>query len=168
MSLFTLDKKEGTKFYVPTVSNKPLKCTDTDSDEFCIEIDDEFWVNTKGHTDKSPNPVVFPYSENWFKTLSATAPNLEAYDDSPEPDYNQIFLELRKLVTKVILFGSDISYDDAIKDLEAFIEDDDESTLQAEHKKSYWKYNIPINPYTFTVCKTVEDYFKVPSRKMPF
>ena len=168
MSLFTLEKKEGTKFYVPTVSNKPLKCTDVDSDEFCIEIDDNFWVNTNGHTDDSPNPVVFPYTEKWYKTLSPTAPNLEAYDDSPEPDYNQVFLELCKSVSKVISFGSDNSYDDAIKNLETFIEYDGENAIYAERRKSYWKYNVPVNPYTFSVCKTVADYFEVPSSKMPF
>ena len=68
----------------------------------------------------------------------------------------------------MISFGSDNSYDDAIKDLETFIEDDGESAIYAERRKSYWKYNVPVNPYTFSVCKTVADYFKVPSSKMPF
>lgn len=164
MTLFTLNKKEGTKFYVPTISNTPLKCTATDPDEFCIEIADSFWVNTKGCTDVSPNPVAYPYTQKWYELLLPTCPNLQPFGAAPVPEYNKVYHTLRKLVPKVHAYGSDVSYDAALRHaIPVGIEEGVGSEFYVQ-----WRYNVPVNPYTFKPCKTVAEYFKIPETFIPF
>lgn len=151
------DLTKYTKVYAPALNNSPIEIEILDKEKFYpIKLSENRMSLTKDgkHSTHASNPVVFPYSQEWYEKLKVVYPNLEPYKDDPK----ELLDLLEQQVSSVACRVSNISYDDARKNGITGFKDYKGENL----------YFIPINPFTLKECKTVEDYFKVPSRKMPF
>lgn len=143
----------GNLFYAPTISNEPVICTDVDKSSEPIYIEESGeWYKEDGRQDNSANPILFPYSQNSYDKLVVAYPNIEPYEANKTFNYNVLCEQLLKIVDAITVRQSDESFEDAI-------EYGAEPKLESD--MSYYKFNVPINPFTRQPCKTVNDYFEI-------
>ena len=148
------DLTKYTKVYVPSFSNSPKEFR-------AIKRGNGHLIYIKGEclsvtedgklTRYHDNPIVFPYSQEWYEKLKAVYPDLEPYKD----DNRELLDLLEQQVKSVACKISNVSYEDARKN----------GIVVFKDYKGEGLYFIPINPFTLEECKTVEDYFKTPSDK---
>ena len=151
------DLTQYRKVYEPTLSDSPKEIEIVHKEKiYPIKLVHSHLVFTKNgkYSVKDPNPVIFPYSQEWYEKLKVVYPNLEPYKDVAKELLNL----LEQQVSSVTCLVSNISYDDARKNGIVVVKD----------FKGEGVYFVPINPYTLEECKTVEDYFKIPSLDIPF
>ena len=148
------DLTQYTKVYVPSFSNSPIEIEILDKEKFYpIKLSENRMSLTKDgkHSTHAANPVVFPYSQEWYDKIKSIYPDLEPYKDDPK----ELLDLLEQQVNSVACRVSNASYKDARKN----------GVLVFKDYKGEGLYFIPVNPYTLEPCKTVEDYFKTPSDK---
>ena len=148
------DLTKYTKVYVPSLSNSPIEIEILDKEKsYPIKLSENRMSLTKDgkHSTHAANPVVFPYSQEWYDKIKSIYPDLEPYKDETKELLNL----LEQQVSSVACLVSNVSYKDARKN----------GILVFKDYKGEGLYFIPINPFTLEECKTVEDYFKVPSNK---
>ena len=151
------DLTQYTKVYVPSVSNSPKEFKIIDKPNmYPINISGDTTNVTKDGKKYSidPNPIAFPYSQEWYDKLKVVYPNLEPYKD----EYNELIKLLEQRVESVACRVSRTSYEEACKN----------GYVVFKNFEGSFTYFVPVNPYTLEPCKTVEDYFRVPSLDIPF
>ena len=147
------DLTQYTKAYVPSCTNSVREIAFLGKNNgYPIHIVDEHLTVTADgknfpHDD---NPIVFPYSQEWYDKLKVAYPNLEPYKDETKELLNLLEQQVDSVACRV----SNVSYEDARK----------KGIVAFKDYKGEEVYFVPINPFTLEECKTVEDYFKVPSR----
>ena len=146
------DLTQYTKAYAPSFTNLVREITLLQgANGYPIRLrDDHLTVTSDGKdSPREDNPIVFPYTQEWYDKLKVVYPDLEPYKDDPK----ELIKLLEQRVSSVACRISDKSYEDARKrGIVVFKE--------CEFKNVYY---IPINPFTLKECKTVEDYFTIPS-----
>jgi hypothetical protein len=143
----------GILFYAPTISNTPVVCSAIDESESPIYIEESrLWYKENGCYQGSANPILFPYTQESYDKLVVIYPNLKPYEADKTFNYNALCEQLLKIVDTIIVRQSDDSFEDAI---EYAVEPKLESDM------SYYKFNVPINPFTREPCKTVNEYFEI-------
>lgn len=148
------DLTKYTKVYVPSLSNSPIEIEILDKEKFYpIKLSENRMSLTKDgkHSTHAANPVVFPYSQEWYDKIKSIYPDLEPYKDETKELLNLLEQQVDSVACRV----SNVSYEDARKN----------GIVVFKAFKGEGLYFIPINPFTLEECKTVEDYFKVPSNK---
>lgn len=155
--------KDFNTVYYPTKSNEPLKIlVDYDLDD-----EDGYPVTVAGQTDtfaldgkyheNDENPVLFPYSSEWYNKLKAVYPNLRPY----EPDYRSVIKSILTNAKTVVCKKSSISHQEAIKNSTLIFVDSDTQLF----KDTYY---VAVNPFTLEVCDSDIDYFTIPNINIPF
>ena len=152
------DLTQYTKVYVPSLSNSPKEIKILHKDEgHPIYISDSFMTVSKdGKNLTNPNPIAFPYTQEWYDKLKVVYPALEPYKD----EYKELLNLLEKQIKSVACRVSRTSYEEACKN--GYV------VFKNTAFEGNFTYFVPVNPYTLEPCKTVEDYFKVPSIDIPF
>lgn len=148
------DLTQYTKAYVPSYSNSSKEITLLeDNNEYPIRIRDVHLIVTLEGKDSplDDNPIVFPYSQEWYDKLKSAYPNLEPYKD----EYNELIKLLEQRVEQVACRVSRTSYEEAYKN--GYV------VFKNTAFEGSFTYFVPVNPYTLEPCKTVEDYFIIPS-----
>lgn len=148
------DLTQYTKVYAPTLSDSPKEIELVHKEKiYPIKLVGSHVVFTKNgkYSVKDPNPAIFPYSQEWYDKLKSAYPNLEPYKDEVENLLNLLEQRIGNVACKV----SRESYEDAIKNNVVVFKG---SVYQANGI-----YFVPVNPFTLKECKTVEDYFIIPS-----
>ena len=148
------DLTEYTKVYVPALSNSPKEIAILDEEKFYpIKLLENRMSLTKDgkHSTHAANPVVYPYSQEWYDKLKSLYPDLEPYKDGNKELLNLLEQQVDSVACKI----SSVSYEDAREN----------GIVVFKDYKGEGIYFVPINPFTLEECKTVEDYFKVPSDK---
>lgn len=153
MNEFKLNLDQNSLVYFPVKSNKPLELKKSliFPNMFKIEVDSrEFIINNQGKMfSKDIHPSVFPYTLNWFNTLSALYPSLEPYkEDKYFYDYNSVVRDLFKIHNHVLCVTSSVDYQDALSE-----------PISMKHSFETFKFHVPINPYTLKPCKTIQEYY---------
>ena len=148
------DLTQYTKVYVPSISNSPKKFR-------AIKYGNGHLICIKGEvlsvtgdgklSSYHDNPTAFPYTQEWYDKLKVVYPDLEPYKDETKKLLNL----LKQQVKLVACRFSYVSYEDAHKN----------GVVVFKDFKGEGVYFVPVNPFTLEECKTVEDYFKVPSNK---
>ena len=153
------DLTQYTKVYVPSCTNSVREIAFLGKNNgYPIHIVDEHLTVTADgknfpHDD---NPIAFPYSQEWYEKLKVVYLNLEPYKD----EYNELIKLLEQRVESVACRVSRTSYEEACKN--GYV------VFKNTAFEGNFTYFVPVNPYTLEPCKTVEDYFKVPSLDIPF
>lgn len=147
------DLTQYTKAYAPSFTNSAKEITFLENNQgYPIRLKDEHLTVTLEGKNYSTddNPIVFPYSQEWYDKLKIVYPNLEPYKDETKDLFNLLQQKVNVIACKI----SKTSYQDALQ----------HGYVCFKHKKSDDSfYYVPINPYTLKPCKTVEDYFTIPS-----
>ena len=149
--------------YYPTKSNEPLKIlVDYDLDDedgYPVKVTgqiDTFSLCGK-YLDTDVNPVLFPYSNEWYNKLKVIYPDLQPY----EPDYHSVIKSILANAKTVVCKKSSISHKDAITNKGLVFVDVDTKLNQDV-------YYVAVNPFTLEVCDSGMDYFTMPSINIPF
>ena len=149
--------------YYPAKSNEPLNILIDydldDEDGYPIRVTgqcDNFSLGGKWH-ENDENPVLFPYSSEWYNKLKAVYPNLRPY----EPDYHSVIKSILVNAKTVVCKKSPISYQEAIKNSTLVFVDSDTQLF----KDTYY---VAVNPFTLEVCDSNIDYFAMPNINIPF
>lgn len=149
--------------YYPAKSNQPLNIlVDYDLDDedgYPVTVTGQIYTFTldgKYH-ENDENPVLFPYSSEWYKKLKAVYPNLKPY----EPDYRSVIKSILTNAKTVICKKSSISHQEAIKNSTLVFVDEDTQLF----KDTYY---VAVNPFTLEVCESDMDYFTIPNINIPF
>ena len=143
----------GSLFYAPTISDEPVICTETDESSSPIYIEETGeWYKEDGCSDDSANPILFPYTQESYNKLVAVYPNIKPYEANKTFNYNALCEQLLKIVDSIAVKRSDDSFEDAINYVSEHV---------LESDMSYYKFNVPVNPFTNQPCKTLNDYFEV-------
>ena len=153
MNEFKLNLDQNSLVYFPIKSNKPLELKKSLSfpDMFIIEVGSkEFLVTSEGKMSiKDIHPSVFPYTLNWFNTLSTLYPSLEPYkEDKYFYDYNSVIKILFQIHKHVLCVVSSVDYQHALCE-----------PISMKHSFETFKFHVPINPYTLKPCKTIQEYY---------
>ena len=151
------DLTKYTKVYVPSLTNSPKEIEVIAKEKiYPIKLAEHHMSLTKDgkHSVNAPNPVIFPYTQEWYDKLKSIYPDLQPYKDEPK----ELLALLEKQVDSVACRVSNVSYKDARKN----------GILVFKDYKGEGLYFVPVNPFTLEECKTVEDYFKVPSLDISF
>ena len=148
------DLTQYNKVYVPSLSNssKGFRAIQRGNGHLiCIKGESLIVTENGKLSHYADNPMVFPYTQEWYEKLKLVYPDLEPYKDEAK----DLLTLLEERVSSVACKVSNVSYDDARKNGITVFKDYKGENL----------YFIVINPFTLEECKTVEDYFKVPSDK---
>ena len=155
--------KDFNTVYYPAKSNEPLNILIDydldDEDGYPVKVTgqcDTFSLNGK-YLDKDENPVMFPYSSEWYNKLKAVYPNLRPY----EPDYRSVIKSILANAKIVVCKKSPISHKDAITNTKLVFVD-------ADTRFSKDTYYVAVNPFTLEVCESDLDYFTMPNINIPF
>ena len=143
----------GSLFYAPTISDEPVICAETDESSSPIYIEETGeWYKEDGCSNDSANPILFPYTQESYNKLVVVYPNLKPYEADKTFNYNALCEQLLKIVDTITVKQSDDSFEHAI---------DYATEPRVESDMSYYKFNVPINPFTNQPCKTVNEYFEI-------
>ena len=149
--------------YYPAKSNEPLNIlVDYDLDDedgYPVTVTGQIYTFTldgKYH-ENDENPVLFPYSSEWYNKLKAVYPNLKPY----EPDYRSVIKSILANAKTVICKKSSISHQEAIKNSTLVFVDENTQLF----KDTYY---VAVNPFTLEVCESDMDYFTIPNINIPF
>ena len=148
------DLTRYTKVYVPSISNSPkeFRVIKHSNGQFICIKGEVLSVAENGKVYPcQDNPVAFPYSQEWYEKLKVVYPNLEPYKD----EYNELIKLLEQRVESVTCRVSRTSYEEACKN--GYV------VFKNMAFEGSFTYFVPVNPYTLEPCKTVEDYFIIPS-----
>ena len=144
--------------YYPTKSNDPLKILVDynldDEDGYPVTVTERsatFTLDGK-YSVNDENPVLFPYSSEWYNKLKAVYPNLKPY----ELDYRNVVKSILANAKKVVCKKSSISHQEAIKNSTLVFVDVDTPLF----KNAYY---VAVNPFTLEVCNSDMDYFTMPN-----
>lgn len=153
------DLTQYTKVYVPSLTNSPEEITIVDNANYPIKILNNHIGLTKDgkHSIHAPNPVLFPYSKEWYNKLKTVYPNLKPY----EPDYRSVIKSILANAKTVVCKKSSISHNEAIKNNTLVFVDVDTELF----KDTYY---VAVNPFTLEVCESDTDYFTMPNINIPF
>lgn len=152
------DLTKYTKVYVPSISNSPKEFRIiNEGTQYPILIGDIISATKDGKNHfTNPNPIVFPYTQEWYDKLKGIYPDLEPYKDDVKGLLNLLEQQIDSVACRV----SSSSYEDACKN--------NVVVFKGSVYEANGIYFVPVNPYTLEPCKTFEDYFKVPSLDIPF
>ena len=143
----------GSLFYAPTISNQPVVCANADKSSYPIYIEETGeWYKEDGCSDESANPILFPYTQESYDKLVMIYPNIEPYKATKTLNYNSLCEQLLEIVDTILVKQSDASFENAI---------DYDTDPKMESDISYYKFNVPVNPFTNQPCKTVNEYFEI-------
>ena len=143
----------GNLFYAPTISYEPVICTNVDDSFTPIYIEETGeWYEEDGCINDSANPILFPYTQEYYDKLITIYSNIEPYKEAKTINYNSLCEQLLKIVDTILVKQSDASFENAI---------DYDTEPKMESDISYYKFNVPVNPFTYQPCKTVNDYFEI-------
>ena len=109
------------------------------------------WYKENGCYEDLENPILFPYTQKSYNRLVHVYPNIEKYEEILQFNYNDLCLQLLDIVDGIAVKHSDKSFQDAI----------DYSVVNFKSRICSFKFNVPVNPYTYEPCKTVNDYFEI-------
>ena len=143
----------GSLFYAPTISNQPVVCANVDKSSNPIYIEETGeWYKEDGSSYDSANPILLPYTQESYDKLVMIYTNIEPYKEAKTLNYNSLCEHLLKIVDTILVKQSDASFENAI---------DYDTDPKMESDISYYKFNVPINPFTNQPCKTVNEYFEI-------
>ena len=156
--------KDFNAAYCPTKSNEPLLVS-VDLDQ--VDNNQGYPVNLSGqvgawtlegkHCVSSPNPTVFPYTQEWYDKLKVVYPDLKPY----VADYRAVIKAILANCDVVVCKVSYIGFDNAITG-------DDIATIRRHTILSDNLYYVPVNPYTLKPCNSDTDYYVLPDLYIPF
>lgn len=149
--------------YYPQKSNEPV----TIKVDYDLDDEDGYPVTVTGqgytfaldgkYHEADENPVLFPYSSEWYNKLKAAYPDLQPY----EPDYLNVIKVILANAKTVVCKKSTVSYKEAVEEgVLAFV--------NADTKLNYDAYYVAVNPFTLEVCDSDMDYFTIPNINIPF
>ena len=150
--------------YYPTKSNEPLEVfvdlnqVDNNQD-YPIKLSGQvssFTLDGK-YCVSSPNPAVFPYTQEWYDKLKVVYPDLKPY----VVDYRAVIKNILANCNVVVCKMSYDSFDNAIASNAVF----------ATHRNTILNdsiYYVPVNPYTLKPCNSDTDYYVLPDLYIPF
>ena len=150
-----------TKAYVPSCTNSVREIAFLGKNNgYPIHIVDEHLTVTADgknfpHDD---NPIVFPYTQEWYNKLKAVYPDLQPYY---VPDYRAIIKNILANCDVVTCKVSYDSFDNAIADNNVFI-------IYKDLILNDSVYYVPVNPYTLKPCNSDTDYYVLPDLHTPF
>ena len=150
--------------YYPAKSNEPL----------VISVDYDQVDNSQGYPIKlsgqvsaftlegkyclsAANPIVFPYTQEWYDKLKVVYPNLKPF----VADYRAIIKAILANCDVVVCKMSYDSFDNAIASNAVF----------ATHRNTILSdsiYYVPVNPYTLKPCNSDTDYYVLPDLYITF
>ena len=149
--------------YYPAKSNEPLnikvKYNLNGGENYPVTVSgkgDAFALDGKYH-EEDENPVLFPYTNEWYNKLKVAYPNLRPY----EPDYHSVIKSILANSKTVVCQKSSISHQEAIKNSALFFVDSYTQLI----KDTYY---VAVNPFTLEVCESDADYFTIPNINIPF
>ena len=155
--------KDFNTVYYPAKSNEPLNIRVDygldDEENYPVRVagqGDVFTLDGK-YYEEDENPVLFPYSSEWYNKLKAAYPNLRPC----EPDYHSVIKSILANSKTVVCQKSSISHQEAIKNSALFFVDSYTQLL----KDTYY---VAVNPFTLEVCDSYTDYFTMPNINIPF
>ena len=155
--------KDFNTVYYPAKSNEPLNILIDydldDEDGYPVKVtgqSDAFTLDGKYH-EADENPVLFPYTSEWYNKLKAAYPNLRPH----EPDYHSVIKSILANSKTVVCQKSSISHQEAIKNSALFFVDSYTQLI----KDTYY---VAVNPFTLEVCESDADYFTIPNINIPF
>ena len=154
------DLTKYTKVYAPTLSNSPIEIEILDKEKFYpIKLSENRMSLTKDgkHSTHAPNPVVFPYTQEWYDKIKSIYPDLEPY----VVDYRAVIKNILANCDVVVCKMSYDSFDNAIASNAVF----------ATHRNTILNdsiYYVPVNPYTLKPCNSDMDYYVLPDLYIPF
>ena len=149
-----------TKAYVPFCTNSVREIAFLGKNNgYPIHIVDEHLTVTADgknfpHDD---NPIVFPYSQEWYDKLKLAYPNLKPY----VADYRAVIKNILANSPMVVCKFSYIGFDKAITS-------DDIVTIHRNKILNDSLYYVPVNPYTLKPCNSDTDYYVLPDLYIPF
>ena len=155
--------KDFNAAYCPTRSNEPLVIT-TNPDKYApkdypIRLSGQVgaWTLEGKHCVSSPNPTVFPYTQEWYDKLKPAYPDLKPY----VVDYRAVIKAILANCDAVVCKVSCIGFDNAITD-------GDIATIRRNTILSDNLFYVPVNPYTLKPCNSDTDYYVLPDLYIPF
>lgn len=149
-----------TKAYVPSCTNSVREIAFLGKNNgYPIHIVDEHLTVTADgknfpHDD---NPIVFPYSQEWYDKLKPAYPNLKPY----VADYRAIIKSILVNCDVVVCKVSYDSFDNAIAGNNVF-------TIHRDTILNNSIYYVPVNPYSLKPCNSDTDYYVLPDLYIPF
>lgn len=154
------DLTKYTKVYAPALSNSPKEIEILDKEKFYpIKLSENHMSLTKDgkHSTHAPNPVVFPYSQEWYDKLKVVYPDLKPY----VVDYRAVIKAILANCDAVVCKVSYIGFDNAITG-------GDIATIRRNTILSDNLYYVPVNPYSLKPCNSDTDYYVLPDLYIPF
>ena len=149
--------------YYPAKSNEPLKILIDydldDEDGYPVIVtgqSDDFSLDGKYH-EADENPVLFPYSSEWYDKLKVVYPDLKPY----VTDYHAVIKNILANSPMVVCKFSYIGFDKAITS-------DTIVTIHRDKILNDNTYYVPVNPYTLKPCNSDTDYYVLPDLYIPF
>lgn len=150
--------------YCPAKSNEPLLITinldEVDNNQgYPVKISGQVgtWTLEGKYCVSSPNPSVFPYTQEWYDKLKPAYPNLKPY----VADYRAVIKNILANSPMVVCKFSYIGFDKAITS-------DDIVTIHRDKILNDSLYYVPVNPYTLKPCNSDTDYYVLPDLYIPF
>ena len=154
------DLTQYTKVYAPALGNSPKEIEILDKEKFYpIKLSENRMSLTKDgkHSTHASNPVVFPYSQEWYDKLKVVYPDLKPY----VVDYRAIIKSILANTKTVACRKSYVNHAEAIKSGALVFVD-------ANTQLSKDAYYVVVNPFTLEVCESAIDYFTMPNIDISF
>lgn len=158
--MFTLDLKVRDKVYAPTLSKKPLTVKEVREDmSYRCVLNDEYIDLTVMENGKlykrAPQPVCFPYTQEWYEKLVVVYPGIEPFkNDAEAKNYIQVLRELFERFKLVSAVYSDVDLPTCPEVIRVNV------AFCSEDFLDMYEYVVPVNPYTLKPCASIEDYLK--------
>lgn len=150
--------------YCPTRSNEPLviaiNLDEIDAPKgYPVKLSGQVgaWTLEGKYCVSSPNPSVFPYTQEWYDKLKVVYPDLKPF----VADYRAIIKAILANCDAVVCKVSYIGFDNAIASNHIF-------TIYRDTILSDSTYCVPVNPYTLEPCNSDTDYYVLPDLYIPF
>ena len=105
----------------------------------------------------APNPIVFPYTQEWYDKLKPAYPDLKPY----VADYRAVIKAILANCDAVVCKVSYIGFDNAITG-------GDIATIRRNTILSDNLYYVPVNPNSLKPCNSDMDYYVLPDLYIPF
>ena len=156
--------KDFNAAYCPTSSNEPLVITINPDEIYApkgypVKLSGQVgsWTLEGKHCVSSPNPTVFPYTQEWYDKLKVVYPDLKPY----VADYRAVIKAILANCDEVVCKVSYIGFDNAITG-------GDIATIRRNTILSDNLFYVPVNPYTLKPCNSDMDYYVLPDLHIPF
>ena len=158
------DLRNHNAAYYPTRSNEPLAIA-INLDEvnnnqgYPVKLSGQVgaWTLEGKYFVSSPNPAVFPYTQEWYDKLKVVYPDLKPY----VADYRAVLKNILANCNVVVCKMSYDSFDNAIASNAVF-------AIHRNMTLSDNLYYVPVNPYTLKPCNSDMDYYVLPDLYIPF